>query len=670
MYSITPNHFIHAGPAGHEHFHHLLRLLISDVNLSSTREVNSVFAKLLYKGHNKDKTSDRSWRTISNCPVLAKALDTHIGDLYGAGWLESQAETQFQGAGRSHTLAALLLTETILISTQHHKQPLYSLFLDAKSCFDKILYQSVVKEAFLAGTQDQGLILIKNRLENRQTFCEYNKTMMGPIQDKLGVEQGGKNSDRYFRLCGNNQLKSAQRSGLGSSLLEGLHVAAIGQADDTCIVSSSIHKLRSLVNLTKRYCEKFHVELVPEKTRLLSFCPRTQKSTDYYNKSIANIQINGEQIKFSDEAEHVGIVRSTHSNMPHLLSRFTSHRRAVNACLPAGMARGHRGNPAAALRLEAIYGAPVLFSGVSSLLLTTAETSALTTHHKEFIQSLVKLYQRTPDCVVYLLAGCLPALAQLHLAQFSLLAMLAQDQENIITRHAISVLTSTTTVKSWFTNLQATCTTYSLPSALTLLTSNLSKEQIKTTIWKKVVRYWELKLCDDARGLDSLIYFKPSFYSLTKPHPVFTSAGSSPYEVEKSKVQARMLSGRYRTERLRRHWSQNRDGFCLLPTCWKTSEDLEHILVRCPAHREARTRVLALWADYLATRPHLATVVHHYTSTPGTHLVQFLVDPSVLPLVITLGQEHGEGAVNALFYLTRTFCYSIHRCRLKLLGLI
>ena len=100
------------------------------------------------------------------------------------------------------------------------------------------------------------------------------------------------------------------------------------------------------------------------------------------------------------------------------------------------------------------------------------------------------------------------------------------------------------------------------------------------------------------------------------------------------------------------------------------SDDLEHSLVRCPAHRTARTRVLAMWADYLATRPHLATVVEHYTDTAGTDLVQFLVDPSVLPQVITLRQEHGEEVINAVFYLTRTFCYSIHRCRLKLLGLI
>ena len=334
------------------------------------------------------------------------------------------------------------------------------------------------------------------------------------------------------------------------------------------------------------------------------------------------------------------------------------------------MARSHRGNPAAALRLEAIYGAPVLFSGVSSLLLTLAEMSALHIHHKEFIQSLVKLYQKTPDCVVYLLAGCLPAQAQLHLAQFSLLAMLAQDQENILTRHAITVLTSSTTVKSWFTNLQATCTMYSLPSALLLITSNLSKEQIKTTVRKKVLRYWELKLCDNAHGLESLKYFKPSFYSLTKPHPIFTSAGSSPYEVEKSKVQARMLSGQYRTKRLRRHWSQNQEGYCLLPTCWNTIEDLEHILTHCPAHREARTRVLAMWADYLATRPHLATVVTHYTSTPSSHLIQFLLDSSVLPLVIILGQEHSEAAIHSLFYLTQTYCYSIHRSQLKHLGLI
>ena len=116
-----------------------------------------------------------------------------------------------------------------------------------------------------------------------------------------------------------------------------------------------------------------------------------------------------------------------------------------------------------------------------------------------------------------------------------------------------------------------------------------------------------------------------------------------------------------RTERLRRHWTQKSEGFCVLPTFWRSNEDLEHILVHCPSHRAAMSRVLALWADYLSSRPHLATVVGNYTSTPSPHLVQFLVDPSVLPLVISLRQEHGEEALFSIFYITRTYCYSIHQ---------
>ena len=95
------------------------------------------------------------------------------------------------------------------------------------------------------------------------------------------------------------------------------------------------------------------------------------------------------------------------------------------------MAKGHRESVAAALRLEAIHGAPVLFSGISSIILKTTDTSALKVHYKEF-----------------LLAGSLPAEGQLHFAQISLLAMLAQDQESIPTRHTITVLSSLSPIKS------------------------------------------------------------------------------------------------------------------------------------------------------------------------------------------------------------------------------
>ena len=47
---------------------------------------------------------------------------------------------------------------------------------------------------------------------------------------------------------------------------------------------------------------------------------------------------------------------------------------------------------------------------------------------------------------------------------------------------------------------------------------------------------------------------------------------------------------------------------------------------------------------------------------------QFLIDCSVIPEVISLTQLLGTDALYNLFKVTRTWCYSLHRDRLKILG--
>ena len=135
-----------------EHFHFLLNIIIDEVNLSTLEELNTVWACILWKGHGKDKESDRSYRTISTCPLLAKALDSYVGELYSGGWADVQASTQFQGNGSSHELAALLLTESLNYSLFCSKKPAFILLLDAKSAFDLIPRQNIIVNAFKAGT--------------------------------------------------------------------------------------------------------------------------------------------------------------------------------------------------------------------------------------------------------------------------------------------------------------------------------------------------------------------------------------------------------------------------------------------------------------------------------------------------------------------------------------
>ena len=261
LYSITARHYINASMEGAVHFATLLNILIDNVNLSTLENLNSVWAMILHKGHGKDREKDRSYRTISTCPLLAKALDKYVGSLYKTGWMECQAETQFQGPGSSHELAALLLSECI----QHSlaiKKPLFVILLDAKSAFDKIIPEIVIKKAFLAGSQDQGLIFLDNRLKSRQTNIEWDKTLMGPIKDRLGVEQGGINSDRLYKLANNDELKVTQSSGLGLDMGGGVHVASVGQADDVAIVSDDIHRLQCLLHLVMDYANSSFVAML------------------------------------------------------------------------------------------------------------------------------------------------------------------------------------------------------------------------------------------------------------------------------------------------------------------------------------------------------------------------------------------------------------------------
>ena len=157
----------------------------------------------------------------------------------------------------------------------------------------------------------------------------------------------------------------------------------------------------------------------------------------------------------------------------------------------------------------------------------------------------------------------------------------------------------------------------------------------------------------------------PELLSLTRPHPVWWTAGSNPYEVSKAIVQCRMLSGRYRTQKLSSHWSEYGDSSCPSPFCTQVVESLEHILLHCPSYALARANIQT--KVELIQHTAVASLVTASLSRPPEYLLQFLLDASVLQETRSLVQLHGENTLFIIFNITRTWCYSVHRDRLKLL---
>ena len=156
---------------------------------------------------------------------------------------------------------------------------------------------------------------------------------------------------------------------------------------------------------------------------------------------------------------------------------------------------------------------------------------------KVVIQRLQKLHDRTPLSVVMFLGGHLPGKALLHLRLLSIFGMITRIPNTFIHQIASSKLVSAKpSSSSWFLQIRELCLQYDLPSPLSLLECPMTKSSYKTLIKSRVVDYWETYLRAEAAKLEdsSLKYFRPQFMSLTRPHLLWTTCDSNPYEIHKA----------------------------------------------------------------------------------------------------------------------------------------
>ena len=127
-----------------------------------------------------------------------------------------------------------------------------------------------------------------------------------------------------------------------------------------------------------------------------------------------------------------------------------------------------------------------------------------------------------------------------------------------------------------------------------------------------------------------------------------------------------MLSGRYRTRQLTSNWSAV-SSCCPSSSCITEVETLEHILLYCPEYELSRSHVVAKWKS--AENPVIAHLVQHALKNTPRYLMQFILDATVLPEVRKAVEFAGPEILNPLLNLTRTWCYSVNRERLKFLGI-
>ena len=133
--------------------------------------------------------------------------------------------------------------------------------------------------------------------------------------------------------------------------------------------------------------------------------------------------------------------------------------------------------------------------------------------------------------------------------------------------------------------------------------------------------------------------------------------------------QARLLSGRYRVEALSGHWTPwNKEGMCLLPACWKTPSShlgtVKAFLLSCASLSHTTNALEHLTVQFFQKNNILQTLVPECLQNDP---VQFYLDCSTMPAVISTVQEHGEALLASLFKLTRNYCHVLLKARVEML---
>ena len=103
-------------------------------------------------------------------------------------------------------------------------------------------------------------------------------------------------------------------------------------------------------------------------------------------------------------------------------------------------------------------------------------------------------------------------------------------------------------------------------------------------------------------------------------------------------------------------------------TCHNVKGDLLHLLIVCPALEHTRHRLHSLWCSKSADCPPLHSLVLRILGSSPESQVRFILDSTPCPELIKLIQMFGKEIQDRVLYLTRTWAFSIHRQKLKLLG--
>ena len=250
----------------------------------------------------KNKTGDTSdvnnYRPIALVTVASKIFENVLLDI-----LEPflyTCDNQF-GFKKSHsTDHCIYVMKNVIDYCRSYNSSVYSCFLDATKCFDKINHCTLFHKLIQRGIPLLLVRLLVYWYRNQTFNVKWGNSTSSYFHVKNGVRQGGILSPYLFTIYVNDLSKKLNTSMVGLHMCN-ICINHIFYADDLCIMSSSPAGLQMLLNICASYALENDIVINHKKSMYTVFKP------DKFKLACPDIFIDGSPLTMVENAKYLGV---------------------------------------------------------------------------------------------------------------------------------------------------------------------------------------------------------------------------------------------------------------------------------------------------------------------------------------------------------------------------
>ena len=218
--------------------------------------------------------------------------------------LTQQSKLQRGFTEQSSPLNAAFLVKELYRESKDLEKPIYIAFLDAKSAFDVVVNEILMRKVYTSGVKPSTWQLINEIHIDSHSAINWNDNVSRKFEIKQGVKQGGLLSADLFKVYSNDTFETLNNTNLGGTI-GNIKVCAPGCADDVAVQSNNPHDLQILVNGSKLNSDTIRCILQPQKSVVVE--PEQRNSHKYQNSY--EWKIGEKSMPVVETATHLGIVR-------------------------------------------------------------------------------------------------------------------------------------------------------------------------------------------------------------------------------------------------------------------------------------------------------------------------------------------------------------------------